>query len=220
MEKVSAIDGLDLNILKVLMQNARADFKSIAKAVGVSDRTVARRIARLEQLGVIRGYYVDIEPRLQLGSGIRLHDYYITMTRTEWEELWNALHKVLGTGISILLFHAGKAVGSDLGSNLLKTYSNPIDALQALPRILENRGCQGCFFEKLDLNNHTGMFVVAKQRFEDPKGVFYEWVRGILTAVLETLLSRSVEVKVETDRAGRRAFIFKCAGEPSTWIGV
>lgn len=54
------IDDLDLEILKFLQKNARARCNEIAKGVFVSDRTVARRIKRMESNGIIKGYRVEL----------------------------------------------------------------------------------------------------------------------------------------------------------------
>ncbi len=52
------IDSLDRGILSVLRDNGRAPYVDIAKAVGVTERTVRTRMRKLEEEGVIRGYTV------------------------------------------------------------------------------------------------------------------------------------------------------------------
>ena len=51
-----AIDGIDRAILKVLLQDGRASHRDVALHSGHSLATVNRRIRRLEDRGVIRGY--------------------------------------------------------------------------------------------------------------------------------------------------------------------
>ncbi len=51
-----SVDSIDLEILRLLQENARAQCNEISERVGVSDRTVARRIKRLEEKGIIRYY--------------------------------------------------------------------------------------------------------------------------------------------------------------------
>ncbi|MEM3734337.1 MAG: AsnC family transcriptional regulator, partial [Nitrososphaerales archaeon] len=151
------VDDIDLKIIQVLVKNARADFKDIAEIVGVSDRTVARRIERLEKNKVIRGYHVDLDREALMQQGINLPecDEYVKLSRLEWEELWNALGKIMGSGLGILLFHAGKAVGSEIGSKLLKRYIEPSTALNMLPTMLVGRGCKEC--RLIDLNQDKGL---------------------------------------------------------------
>ena len=49
------IDNLDLNILKIIMNNARIPSKDIAEVCGVSRAAIHQRIQRLAELGVIVG---------------------------------------------------------------------------------------------------------------------------------------------------------------------
>ena len=53
---VSDIDGTDRRILELLQKNARRTFGDIGREVGLSAPAVKRRIDRLEESGVIRGY--------------------------------------------------------------------------------------------------------------------------------------------------------------------
>lgn len=55
------IDALDREILAVLRADARTPVSEIARVVGLTAAPVARRIERLEQRGVIRGYRVIID---------------------------------------------------------------------------------------------------------------------------------------------------------------
>jgi Lrp/AsnC family transcriptional regulator, leucine-responsive regulatory protein len=50
------VDAIDLRILGLLQKNARSTFGEIAKEVGLSAPAVKRRVDKLEQSGVIRGY--------------------------------------------------------------------------------------------------------------------------------------------------------------------
>ena len=53
---VDHIDATDEQILGLLQQNARRTFGDIGRVVGLSAPAVKRRIDRLEESGVIRGY--------------------------------------------------------------------------------------------------------------------------------------------------------------------
>lgn len=55
------IDELDLKILRLLQNDARISFKSIAERVFVSTPTVAARIDELTERGIIKGYYTEID---------------------------------------------------------------------------------------------------------------------------------------------------------------
>ena len=45
------------------MENARASYVEIAEKLGVSEAAVRKRIRRLEDLGAIRRYTIDLDPR-------------------------------------------------------------------------------------------------------------------------------------------------------------
>lgn len=56
------IDDKDRQILDLLAEDSRSSLKSLAAAVEMSGPSVAERIRRLEEAGVIRGFTVDINP--------------------------------------------------------------------------------------------------------------------------------------------------------------
>lgn len=63
------LDDTDLEILGLLVENARRPYSEIADKVDVSPPTVSDRIDRLEELGVIERFTLDID-RTKLDDGI------------------------------------------------------------------------------------------------------------------------------------------------------
>lgn len=59
-EKVE-VDDLDLTLLRALAIDARQSQRALARAVGMSPPAIADRLARLERLGAIRGYRVEVD---------------------------------------------------------------------------------------------------------------------------------------------------------------
>jgi Lrp/AsnC family transcriptional regulator, leucine-responsive regulatory protein len=59
-EKVE-VDDLDLTLLRALAVDARQSQRALARAVGMSPPAIADRLARLERVGAIRGYRVDLD---------------------------------------------------------------------------------------------------------------------------------------------------------------
>jgi Lrp/AsnC family transcriptional regulator, leucine-responsive regulatory protein len=59
-EKVE-FDDLDLTLLRALAEDARQSQRALARAVGMSPPAIADRLARLERLGAIRGYRVELD---------------------------------------------------------------------------------------------------------------------------------------------------------------
>jgi len=67
MAPLSSLSEIELKLLRLLSQNARASTRRIARLMGVSEATVRYHIAKLERKGVIKGYSVIIDPdKLQL----------------------------------------------------------------------------------------------------------------------------------------------------------
>jgi DNA-binding Lrp family transcriptional regulator len=56
------LDDVDRRILVALHADARISNSALADAVGVAPSTCHGRVRRLQELGVIRGFYADIDP--------------------------------------------------------------------------------------------------------------------------------------------------------------
>jgi Lrp/AsnC family transcriptional regulator, leucine-responsive regulatory protein len=52
----AALDETDLRILACLVEDARLSQRALAREIGMSQTTISERIARLEEMGVIRRY--------------------------------------------------------------------------------------------------------------------------------------------------------------------
>ena len=59
------MDNVDHALIALLRQNARESVATLAARLGVSRGTVANRLARLEQAGVVVGYTVRLRPDAQ-----------------------------------------------------------------------------------------------------------------------------------------------------------
>ena len=57
------IDLIDQMILEALQRDARMSQKELAALTGLSSPSVAERVRRLEERGVIKGFTVEIDPR-------------------------------------------------------------------------------------------------------------------------------------------------------------
>lgn len=56
----SAIDQLNWGILQSLQENSRESFASIGRKVGLTPPAVAERVKKMEDLGIIEGYYARV----------------------------------------------------------------------------------------------------------------------------------------------------------------
>ena len=65
----NALDSVDQKILSALVHNARVSMAELARIVGLSAPSVAERVKRLEDAGVIEGYRAVVNPKA-LGLGL------------------------------------------------------------------------------------------------------------------------------------------------------
>ncbi len=65
------MDEKNLQILRLLQQNARLPLKTLAGKVGLARSSVRERIARMEAEGVILGYKADVQPSSLREDGVR-----------------------------------------------------------------------------------------------------------------------------------------------------
>lgn len=56
------LDDTDRRLLGVLLEDARISQRGLAQRIGVAQGTITNRLRRLEELGVIKGYTVLLEP--------------------------------------------------------------------------------------------------------------------------------------------------------------
>ena len=69
------LDALDLKILRLLEKDARASTAELARAIGLSAPSVAERIRKLQENGVIEAYTVRINPAalgMKLSAWLRI----------------------------------------------------------------------------------------------------------------------------------------------------
>ncbi|MDR3254761.1 MAG: Lrp/AsnC family transcriptional regulator [Synergistaceae bacterium] len=55
------LDGIGLQILRMLQENARVSFSELGRRVGLSSPAVAERVRRMEEAGYINGYKAVVD---------------------------------------------------------------------------------------------------------------------------------------------------------------
>ncbi|ODQ94002.1 Lrp/AsnC family transcriptional regulator [Mycolicibacterium holsaticum] len=58
----ASVDDVDRRILTALHTDARMSNNALAERVGIAPSTCHGRVRRLQEIGVIRGFYTDIDP--------------------------------------------------------------------------------------------------------------------------------------------------------------
>jgi Lrp/AsnC family leucine-responsive transcriptional regulator len=66
---IPSLDEIDLKILEVLQKNGRARRNDLAETVGLSLPSVSERLRKLEETGVVTGYYAKLDPK-KLGKDV------------------------------------------------------------------------------------------------------------------------------------------------------
>jgi DNA-binding Lrp family transcriptional regulator len=66
---VSDLDDTDLEILRLLQEDGRRPYSEIAESVGLSAPAISARVEKLQEVGIVRRFTVDVD-RSQLGGGI------------------------------------------------------------------------------------------------------------------------------------------------------
>lgn len=64
------MDRIDVELLRLLRNNARLPNKTLAERVGVAPSTALERIRRLRESGVIEGFHAEFAPRA-IGIGLQ-----------------------------------------------------------------------------------------------------------------------------------------------------
>ncbi|WP_074406257.1 Lrp/AsnC family transcriptional regulator [Aquimarina megaterium] len=65
------LDNIDHKIINRLKDNSRASYVEIGRQIGLSPSSVRERIQKLEDLGVIKGYRLELDNK-KLGFGIEV----------------------------------------------------------------------------------------------------------------------------------------------------
>ena len=106
------LDETDLEILRLLLADARRPYSDISEAVGLSPPAVSDRIGRLQDVGIIRRFTLDID-RTQFHGGIPVlvdlavdhHAGDVSAVRAALLDVGPVEH-VFSTAESHVVFHA------------------------------------------------------------------------------------------------------------------
>ena len=117
-----SLDSLDLNILMILQNNARAKISEIARDVHLSVTAVTRRIERLEDAGIIRGYRTLIDSEQ---AGIPIHGFIVGgVYKVMLNEFYHYIEQVPEISRCETIISGGKEI-------LLEFYCRDTDHLMA-----------------------------------------------------------------------------------------
>ena len=88
------LDNVDRRILSLLHADARITNNALAEAVGIAASTCHGRVRRLVDLGVIRGFYTDIDP---VAAGMPLQAMIsVNLQSNARGKIRNFIHQIRG----------------------------------------------------------------------------------------------------------------------------
>lgn len=117
------LDEIDLKILDILQKNGRTRRNDLAESVGLSVPSVSERLRKLEETGVITGYYAKVDPK-RLGKDVTA---FIIVT-VDSSKHFSSLIEHANTTDEILECHA--VTGQ--GTHLLKVRTENTSTLEKL----------------------------------------------------------------------------------------
>jgi len=126
------LDEIDQRIVALLRVRARSSFREVGEAVGLSAPAVKRRVDRLEETGVIRGYTAVLDPE---GFGWAMQAVVFlycegTMAAAEVREAVEVHHEVV----------AAYTVAGEASAVLVVRASDTGHLERLLERVREHRG--------------------------------------------------------------------------------
>ncbi len=136
----AVLDNFDRAILIELLRNSRATNVEIARQVGLSEAPCSRRIRRMEERGIIRGYTTLLEPEA-VGIGFVAYvtlvlDYVTAATADEFAERIRAIPEI----ISCYIVSGGYDAILYVAARDAKAYSNIVfDQLRRIPGVKDVR---------------------------------------------------------------------------------
>ncbi len=117
------LDDLDIKILNILQQKGRTKRNELAEAISLSIPSVSERLNKLEEKGVIEGYYTKLN-RKTFGFDIMAYIHVIMESSKHYKTLITKIEKMP----QILECHS--VLGE--GSHLLKAVVKNTEALEKL----------------------------------------------------------------------------------------
>jgi Lrp/AsnC family leucine-responsive transcriptional regulator len=212
------VDTLDVKIIEALQENTRATCKSIAKKVGSSDRTIARRIKRMEQAGIIRGYRVEVDKELVKTGLLKIAPQMISedvieTSPAEWDSIASSIKDIFGVAGSVILFNMGEAIGRCYGRHLIGSNKTKDEQILNFAQIFQARGWGELTYNQIDYEKGTGRVTISKMPFKHQ--ITENLVRGIFCGGLEEISSKKVLVKkVEGQESATdvQKFLFEIGG--------
>lgn len=142
------MDRVDWRILAELQADARLSFNALSRKVNLAAPSVAERVRRLEDSGVIAGYSARVDPQVAgrpVRAVVRMHCYGPTCLLrdpavAEWPEVRD-LYRVTGEDCSVLVVACPDLAAFEALLDRLAAYGQPTSSL-VLDAVVTDRPIQ------------------------------------------------------------------------------
>jgi len=123
------VDQVDLQILRILKENSRIKYVEIAKAVGLTEGAVRRRIKQLKENGIIRKF--TIETSIELVG--------LVLIETEVAKTKEVVEKVKKIGDKVFEVSGEYDIAVLIQAYTVEELNSKIDEMRKLPGVLNTK---------------------------------------------------------------------------------
>ncbi|RJS84848.1 Lrp/AsnC family transcriptional regulator [Candidatus Bathyarchaeota archaeon] len=120
------MDSIDLEILRILKNNARMKYVSIAKKVGLTEGSVRRRIKKLKEEGVIKRFTIETTAEFE----------GVVLVETEPTKTNSVAKKMRKIATRVFEISGDYDIAAFIQSYTIEDLNRKIDAIRNLPGVL------------------------------------------------------------------------------------
>lgn len=136
MDSTALMDSYGRSLLAELQANARLSTAELGRRIGLSPTATAERLRQMEELGILRGYTVDIDPEalgLEVMAFIRMscggQNYHRLIDYVQTLEEVRECHHLTGGDDFLLKVTTTSMANLEALIEALLPYGNPITSL-------------------------------------------------------------------------------------------
>ena len=120
------MDSVDLKILRILKNNARMKYVSIAKKIGLTEGSVRRRIKKLKEEGVIKRFTIETTAEFE----------GVVLVETEPTKTNNVAKKMRKIATRVFEVSGDYDIAAFIQAYTIEDLNRKIDAIRNLPGVL------------------------------------------------------------------------------------
>jgi len=126
---VVKMDNIDLKILNILKEDARKKYVEIAKAIGLSEGTVRRRIKQLKKMGIIKRFTIETNVEVE----------GIVLVETETTKTKEAVRKIRKIADKVFEVSGDYDIAALIQAYSIEELNDKVDEIRKLPWVLSTK---------------------------------------------------------------------------------